>query len=133
MQSTMLSIVAGFSDSMLFTYLAVMIFMIVCMWKVFEKAGQPGWAVLVPIYNLYVMLQIAKKPGWWILLMLIPLVNFVIMILMYIEIAKAFGKGTGFALGLMFLGFIFWPILAFGSDKYIWGEDGNKIEDHLVG
>jgi hypothetical protein len=65
--------------------------------------------------------------------MLIPLVNFVILIIVHIEIAKAFGKGTGFALGLIFLGFIFLPILAFGNDKYIWGKDGNKIEDHLVG
>ena len=87
-------------------------------WKVFEKAGQPGWAILIPFYNFYILLKIANKPGWWLVLMFIPLVNFVVLILMSIAVAQNFGKGVGFGLGLAFLGFIFFPILAFSDAKY---------------
>lgn len=99
--------------------LAFALFMIVSYWKVFEKAGQPGWGVLIPIYNILLLLKIAGKPGWWILLYLIPLVNIVIGIIVCIDIAKNFGKDAGFGIGLAFLGFIFYPILAFGSAQYI--------------
>ena len=88
------------------------------MWKVFTKAGQPGWACLIPIYNLYVLCKIAGRPGWWLLLMLIPFVNIIILIILCIDIAKSFGNGVGFGLGMAFLGFIFWPILGFGSAQY---------------
>jgi hypothetical protein len=98
--------------------IAVCIFMIAAMWKVFEKAGQPGWGVLIPIYNIYLLLVIAGKPGWWIILFLIPLVNFVIAIIVYIDLAKNFGKDALFGLGLAFLGIIFWPILGFGNAQY---------------
>lgn len=96
----------------------VAILLIASVWKVFTKAGQPGWASIVPIYNLYVMLQIAGKPVWWLILFLIPLVNLVIACLLTIGIAEKFGKGTGFGLGLMFFGFIFYPILGFGDAVY---------------
>jgi len=99
-------------------YLGVIVFMVASMWRVFEKAGQPGWSVLIPIYNIYVMLKIAGKPGWWLILMLIPLVNIVIEILVVVGVAKNFRKGGGFAVGLIFLPFIFFPILAFGSAEY---------------
>jgi len=99
-------------------YIAIVLFLIVSMWKVFEKAGQPGWGVLIPIYNIYLLLQIAGRPGWWLILYLIPFVNFVIAIIVSIDIAKNFGKETGFGLGLAFLGIIFYPILAFGSAQY---------------
>ncbi len=98
--------------------LAFALFMIVSYWKVFEKAGQPGWGVLIPIYNILLLLKIAGKPGWWILLYLIPLVNIVIGIIVCIDIAKNFGKDAGFGIGLAFLGIIFYPILAFGSAQY---------------
>jgi hypothetical protein len=98
--------------------LVVGLLLIVSMWKVFSKAGQPGWAAIIPIYNIYVLCKVAGRPGWWLLLMLIPLVNFIIAIIICIDIAKNFGKGTGFGLGLAFLGIIFWPILAFGSAQY---------------
>jgi hypothetical protein len=88
------------------------------MWKVFEKAGQPGWGIFIPIYNLYLLLMIAGKPGWWLILYIIPFVNFVIAIIVSIEIAKNFGKDAGFGIGLAFLGIIFYPILAFGSAQY---------------
>ena len=95
--------------------LAVIFVVIAGIWKVFTKAGQPGWASLIPIYNVYVLTQIVGKPGWWILLFFIPVVNIVIAIILAIELAKAFGKGTGFGVGLAFLGVIFCPILGFGD------------------
>jgi hypothetical protein len=99
-------------------YFAVVILLIAAMWKVFSKAGQPGWAAIIPIYNFYIMCKVAGRPGWWVILMFIPLVNFIILIILMIDIAKSFGKGVGFGLGLAFLGIIFWPILGFGSAQY---------------
>ncbi len=99
-------------------YSALIVLVIVGLWKAFAKAGQPGWAAIVPIYNIYIMLKIAGRPGWWLLLFLIPLVNLVIAIIVALDIAKAFGKGTGFGLGLAFLAFIFYPILGFGDATY---------------
>jgi len=99
-------------------YVAIILVVLIGMWKAFEKAGQPGWGVIIPIYNLYLLTVIAKKPWWWLLLMLIPIVNFIILILLNLEIAKNFGKSTGFGIGLAFLGMIFWPILGFGDAKY---------------
>ena len=95
-----------------------MLVMLIALWKVFTKAGQPGWAVLIPIYNLYVLCKIAGRPGWWLLLMMIPLVNLIIMIVVYVDIAKNFGNGAGFAIGMLLLPFIFIPILGFGSSQY---------------
>ena len=105
-------------------YFAVIILLIAAMWKVFSKAGQPGWAAIIPIYNIYVICKVAGRPGWWLLLMLIPFVNFIILIILSIDIAKSFGKGAGFGLGMAFLGFIFWPILGFGSAQYRGGAAG---------
>jgi hypothetical protein len=100
------------------------VFIIAAMWKVFEKAGQPGWAAIIPIYNIYIMTKIGGKPGIWTLLCLIPIVNYVFMIWLMNMISKSFGKDEGFTAGLIFLGFIFWPILGFGSAKYL-GPFGN--------
>lgn len=97
---------------------AFILLIVASMWKVFSKAGQPGWAAIIPIYNIYVMCKVAGRPGWWLLLMLIPLVNFIIAIILNVDIAKRFGKGVGFAIGMLFLPFIFWPILGFGSAQY---------------
>lgn len=99
--------------------IAFAILMIASMWKVFEKAGQPGWAAIIPIYNIYIMTKIGGKPGWWLLLFLIPIVNYVFVIWLYNMISKSFGKDEGFTAGLVLLGFIFWPILGFGSAKYL--------------
>ncbi len=99
-------------------YLAVMVLIIVGMWKVFVKAGKPGWACLIPIYNVIVMLEIAGKPLWWIILLFIPFVNFVVLILVAIAIAEKFGQGVGFGIGLAFLPMIFYPILGFGDAQY---------------
>jgi len=96
---------------------------VAAMWKVFTKAGQPGWAAIVPIYNAIVILQIAGKPIWWILLYFIPLVSLVIAIIVLHNFSKNFGQGVGFTLGLIFLPFIFFPILAWGDAEYL-GPDG---------
>jgi Family of unknown function (DUF5684) len=98
--------------------LLIALLLIVAMWKVFTKAGQPGWASIIPIYNLYVWCKIVGRPGWWVILMLIPLVSFIIGIILCIDMAKSFGKGAGFGIGLAFLGIIFLPILGFGSAQY---------------
>ena len=99
-------------------YLAFTILMIAAWWKIFTKAGQPGWACIIPIYNLYVWCMIVGRPWWWILLMLIPFVNFIIAIILLIDLAKSFGKGVGFGIGLLLLAVIFFPILGFGSAQY---------------
>ena len=96
----------------------VVVFMLVTMWKLFVKAGRPGWACLIPFYNAYVMIKIAGKPGYWLALMFIPFLNIVLEIMVLVGIANKFGKGGGFAVGLIFLPFIFFPILAFGSATY---------------
>src|SRR3990172_7146129 len=101
--------------------IALVVLMIGSVWKVFTKAGKPGWACIIPIYNVIVLLEIAGKPLWWIILLLIPFVNFIVMIMVYLDIARVFGKGAGTAIGLIFLPFIFWPILGFGSARYTGG------------
>ncbi|MFR9523930.1 MAG: DUF5684 domain-containing protein [Rikenellaceae bacterium] len=106
------------------TLLAIIIALlpIIALWVIFTKAGRPGWAAIIPIYNIITMLRVAGKPGWWFFLFLIPVVNLIFMIMMLNGISKNFGKGTGFTVGLFFLPFIFYLILAFGSAKYITAE-----------
>lgn len=99
-------------------YLAVIVLLVVSMWKVFAKANQPGWGVLIPIYNIILMLKIANKPVWWIILLIVPIANIVVSVLVALAIAKNFGKGAGFGLGLAFLPVIFYPILGFGDAEY---------------
>src|SRR5438270_8925369 len=98
--------------------LLIAVLMIAAMWKIFTKARQPGWACLIPIYNIYILCKIVGRPGWWVILMLIPFVNFIIGIILCIDLAKSFGNGVGFGLGVAFLGIIFFPILGFGSSQY---------------
>jgi hypothetical protein len=99
-------------------WLVAIVFFIWVMWRIFEKAGKPGWAAIIPIYNSIVKLQIAGKPVWWFFLYFIPLVNIVIAIIVTVAFARVFGKGGWFAVGLIFLGVIFYPILAFGDAQY---------------
>ena len=116
-----------FGGVFFFFMLAIMAVMIASAWKVFVKAGEPGWAALIPIYNAIVLLKICGKPAWWIALFLIPIVNIVAGIMVYISLAKCFGKDTGFAIGLIFLGFIFFPILAFGDARYLGPSAGTPV------
>lgn len=99
--------------------IAFVVVEIAAIWKTFVKAGKPGWAAIVPIYNAIVILQIAGRPVWWFLLYLIPLVNIIIAIIVMMDFAKSFGKSVGFALGLIFLPIIFFPILAWGDADYL--------------
>ncbi len=103
---------------MFIVQIALFVLTIVSMWRVFTKAGQPGWAAIVPIYNMYVFLLVIRKPWWWLLLLFVPLVNIVFIIMMLNELSKVFGQGVGFTLGLLFLSPIFLPILAFGNYPY---------------
>ncbi len=110
-------------------YIIMIVLSLVGIWKVYEKAGQPGWHSIIPFLNVFTWLKIIKKPYWWFFLLLIPLVNLVIVFILGIELAKAFGKGTLFGVGLVLLPIVFYPILGFGEDTYqyaktpIWGED----------
>jgi len=109
---------SGPAAVLLLIYIAVVAFYIVAGWKVFAKAGEPGWGVFVPIYNLYLICKISGRPEWWLILFFIPLVNIVIGLIIAMDIAKAFSKSSGFGIGLWLLSFIFVPILGFGSAQY---------------
>lgn len=109
---------AGMGIAFTICYLAVVLLIVIGLWKVFVKAGKPGWASIIPIYNLIVLIEIAGKPLWWFILMLIPFVNFVVAIILFVAVARNFGKGVGFALGMVFLPFIFIPMLGFGDARY---------------
>lgn len=110
---------AGIAIFFLLFYLAIIALFIAAWWKMFTKAGEDGWKALIPFYNMYVFLRIVGRPGWWLLLMIIPFVNIVISIIVAIDTAKSFGKDTAFALGLIFLSPIFYPILGFGDARYL--------------
>jgi hypothetical protein len=85
---------------------------------IFAKAGKPGWAVVVPVYNLLLLLKIAGRPQWWLALLLIPFVNLFAFLFVSIDVAHNFGKRTAYGLGLSFLGFVFYPLLGFGPARY---------------
>jgi len=94
--------------------------LIIPLWKIYLKAGKPGWASIIPIYNIIVYLEIIGKPWWWILLLLfVPVANIIFAILMANELSKCFGKDAGFTVGLILLPFIFYPILGYGKAQYI--------------
>lgn len=118
-----MEIFAGF----LLVWLAVIVILIAAMWKTFEKAGQPGWAAIIPIYNTYIMTKIAGKPGWWVVvILLVPIVNIIFLIWLYNMISKSFGKDEGFTVGLILLGIIFWPILGFSGNIKYQGPFGDR-------
>jgi len=102
-------------------YIAFIVFFVMTGWKIFEKAGQPGWACLVPIYSTLVMLKIIGKPWWWIFLLGFPLIinNIIFGIWATNLLSKSFGKDEGYTVGLLLVGFIFYPMLAFGDAKYL--------------
>jgi hypothetical protein len=112
-------------EGIIILYLAIVVTLIAAMWTIYSKAGQPGWASLVPIYNIIVLLEIVGKPWWWLFLMFIPVVNLIILIMVYHNLSLSFGKGSGFTAGIIFLGMIFIPMLAFGDAKYV-GPGGNS-------
>jgi hypothetical protein len=110
----------AFGGVMLIVFLAIAVVFLIGFWKVFEKAGQPGWACLIPLYNAYILLKIAGRPGWWLILLMVPLVNIVIALLLAIDIAKSFGQGAGFGVVLLFLlSGIGYLVLGFGNYRYL--------------
>jgi uncharacterized protein DUF5684 len=108
----------GSAAVLIVVWLVVAVLLFASLWRVFTKAGQPGWAAIVPIYNFIVLLKIIGRPLWWILLFLVPIVNIIVLFVIYIDLAKSFGKGVGFGVGLALLGVIFLPILAWGDATY---------------
>lgn len=104
--------------------IAISILSIVALWMIFQKANEEGWAAIVPFYNLFVLYKITWGNGWFFLLLLIPIANLIIAIITMVKLAKAFGKGGGFACGLIFLNVIFYCILAFSKDIVYVGIDG---------
>lgn len=105
-------------ELLLVIYLAVLVLTIAGIWKTFSKAGEPGWAAIIPIYNVIVLLRVAGKELWWIVLFLIPFVNIIAQLIVSIAIAEQFGKSAGFGVGLWLLPMIFYPILGLGSAQY---------------
>jgi hypothetical protein len=119
-QNDSLNLLSGlFGTGFMLFGLAAAVIAIIGLWKTFEKAGQPGWTCIIPIYNVYILLKIAGRPGWWLLLYLIPVVNFVVAIIVAIDVAKAFGQSAMFGVFLLFvfavIGFL---ILGFGNYQY---------------
>lgn len=109
---------ASVSPVLIIIYIALAIFFIVCEWILFKKAGKPGWAILIPFYNLYVLFDIVYGKGIKFLLLLVPLLNIVVGIAYYIRLAQVYGKSTGFGVLNLFFPFICIPILAFGKSEY---------------
>lgn len=99
--------------------LAIIVLSIAGLWKTFDKAGKPGWAAIVPFYNIIVLLEIAGRPLWWIILLLIPCVGIVVAFIVAIDVAKNFGKDAAYGIGLALLPFIFYPLLGFGDARYV--------------
>jgi hypothetical protein len=105
-------------NAIILTYAVVVLLIIIAQWKIYEKAGEAGWACIIPIYSFYILLRIIGKPWWWILMMLVPFVNLIFAIWALNLLSKSFGKSEGFTLGMIFFPFIFYPILGFGSAEY---------------
>lgn len=111
----------AFIGGLIFTivYLAILVVYLAAGWIIFQKAGKPGWAIIIPFFNTYVLLKICGRPGWWLILFFIPFVNVVIDIIVLVDLARSFGRGVGFAIGLILLAPIFVLILAFGGSRYV--------------
>ena len=110
--------IAAIFGAFAFFYLLIFIIIVAGLWKIFEKAGKPGWAAIIPIYNLVVLLEIVNKPIWWIILLLIPFVNLVIAIILYHQLSLSFGQGVGMTILMILLPFVAFPMLGFGSATY---------------
>jgi hypothetical protein len=103
----------------LFIGLVLAVAVIAGMWMMFEKAGRPGWAAIIPFYNLYVALKVAGMSGWWLIAFFVPFVDIVIALVLYYQLAKAFGHGIGYFFGMWLLPFIFFPLIGFGASRYV--------------
>jgi hypothetical protein len=100
-------------------YLVAIGLAIASVWRVFTKAGEPGWKALIPFYNYMVFFQIVGRPAWWLVWMFVPFANIVVGVIVLNDLAKSFGKDTAFTVGLILLGIVFLPLLAFGDARYL--------------
>lgn len=117
--STVASSAGAIGGMWLIIYLVVLVIVLAGIWKTFQKAGRPGWAAIIPIYNLYILVKVAGRDGWWVILYFIPLVNIVIHIIVSVDVAKAFGKSDVFGIfGLWLFSFVGYPMLGFGDATY---------------
>lgn len=107
------------SPAAVFVYIAAILLYVIAMWRIFEKAKKPGWAAIIPFYNVYVQLEIVGRPGWWLILYFIPLVNIVVSLIVAIDMAKAFGKSTAFGvIGLWLFSIVGYLMLGYGKAQY---------------
>ena len=109
--------------------LCIGVFGLICLWKVFVKAGKPGWAAIIPIYNIIVLLEITEMPMWYIVLFFIPIGNIIAMFFVYIELAHRFGKSTGFGVGLVLLSVIFLALLAFDKNAKFQSKNDDDMKN----
>ena len=107
-------------------YIAILVLYIASFWKLFEKAGRPGWEAIIPFYNIYMLFKIGGKPGWWLAFILLGPLFLIWWIWGVNMISKSFGKDEGFTVGLLLLGIVFWPILGLGDARYI-GPYGDPV------
>jgi hypothetical protein len=120
----------GFATgTFLLFYVVFLVVYAIASWQMYVKAGEPGWKALIPFYNWYILLKIVGRPGWWLILFFIPFVNIVIWIIVMVDLSKSFGHGGAFAVGLIFLSFIFILILGFGPSRYLGpaGPEGGSM------
>jgi hypothetical protein len=99
-------------------FVVFLVFEIAALWLVFVKGGRRGWAALIPLYNIYVLLKVVGRPGWWLILYFIPIVAVIVHVIVAVDLGGSFAKGTGFKVGLVFLPMVFVPILGFGAASY---------------
>jgi Family of unknown function (DUF5684) len=119
-QTTTSDTSSGFAaGTFFFIWLAFIVVYAAASWQMYVKAGEAGWKALIPFYNWYILMKIVGRPGWWLILLFIPFVNLVIWIIVSVDLSKSFGHGVAFALGLIFLSFIFILILGFGPSRYL--------------
>ncbi|MCL4265429.1 MAG: signal peptidase I [Anaerolineae bacterium] len=101
-----------------FFSLALYIFFAAGLWKTLAKAGEPGWAAIIPVLNWYFMVKISGRPGWWMILFLVPILNIVIWLMVALDTAYAFGKTTLTGILLFFLPWVMYPVLGFSDATY---------------
>ncbi len=122
---------SGALMGLLVVYLAMIVLIVAATWKIFTKARQPGWTSLVPIVNLYVMLKIAQKPQWWLILMFVPIANLIVPALVIVAIAENFGKDSAFGIGMLLLPMVFMPILAFSNAEYLPVDENRRLDEEV--
>jgi hypothetical protein len=125
MNTTSTSFSSAYSSAVLWPSLGLGLLTLIGIWALFIKAGKPGWWAIIPFVNSFVLCKVGGKPGWWFILFAIPVVNLVFIVLVYRGVARNFGKGVGFTVGLIFLPFIFFMILGFGQARFN-GPYGNQ-------